>query len=349
MSDATPALPLRIYRSLAAAEKDAPAGALPRVVAAGFYDGVHLGHRALLRELAEWGAEAGAEPAVLTFDPHPLEVLRSAAPAKVVSLEHRLLLLASSGVRTVLVLPFDVAVSRWSAAEFVSRAMRDALRARYVLMGFDSAWGHERAGSFAELTRLAPDLGVEIRRAGVERLGGRRVSSTLVRDAVRNGSLAELSVLLGRDFSVLGEVVRGHGRGHELGFPTANIRSKADLDLPSGVYFAEVSRWGRLDLDPSRPVATVDAAPPATRANALVNIGSAPTFGGGDGISIEAYLVPSSESTTHRDEAVDLYGETIEIHFLERHRDEIRFDSPRELAEQIRRDVDAHGQFVARR
>lgn len=321
---------MRLYRDLPAAKIDA-ASALERVVTVGFFDGVHLGHQELFRQLRLWAAERACQPVVVTFEPHPLEVLVGSRPLSLLSLKHRLLLLAQEGIAATLVLPFSRQVAAWSPDDFVHRVLVKGLHARHVLMGFDSAWGAQRQGTFEYYRERSMELGVEVRRAGVRRLAAERVSSTLVRDAVVAGDLPRLKQLLGRRYSILGDVTSGAGRGREIGFPTANIDTDEAL-LPPGVYFAEVTRWGRIEVE-CEPGGqrTLPSVAPAERLGAVVNIGRRPTFDGDGGdVSVEVHLVDFSG---------DLYGECLEIHFLQAHRGERRFDSIDGLVAQIATDV----------
>ena len=328
---------VRVYRDYAAATAER----LPetvRAVTVGYFDGVHLGHQALLHDLGEWARQQGAAPAVLTFAQHPLEVLKGVRPLRILSLEHRLLLLAQQGIEATLALTFSRETASWSPEDFVRRALVDALGAKYVLMGFDSAWGRRRQGDFQYVSESAGSLGIEVRQADVRRVEGVRISSSLVRDAVTAGDLDTLGSILGRPHSFLGRVVPGEGRGRTLGFPTANIQGDDETILPAGVYFAAVSRWGRLgsrsgDPDESAPADLPRTPPNSKRMDAVVNIGQRPTFEAPSRhATVEAHLL---------DFEGDLYGEALEVHFLRRHRDEQRFSSRSELVAQIERDVAA--------
>ena len=292
-----------------------------RIAALGMFDGVHLGHQHLLNEVRAW-AGSTADSAIVTFDRHPLETLTKSPPVQVLSLEHKLRLLEQYGVEVTLVLHFDEQLSRWSAAEFAERVFVEALGSIGLLMGFDTAFGHRREGDYPRMQDLASELKLEVRRAGVAELDGVRVSSTLVREAIGQGDLPRLRALLGRRFSVLGRVVRGDGRGRQLGYPTVNLDVRGAVLPPAGVYFAEAS------LGNARPAGEV-------RYPAVVNIGNRPTFSN-DGTTepgsatVEAHLL---------DFDGDLYGREVELHFDERHRGEKKFPSAAALAEQIAADI----------
>ncbi len=323
---------MKVFRDLASASVEACPRA-PRVATVGFFDGLHIGHHRLLGDLKAWAAATGSEPAVVTFDRHPQEVLTGRGPIRILSLEHRLLLLAREGIAAALVLSFDRALSQWSAEEFVSRVVVDALGGRRLLMGFDSTFGRGKKGTFEHLSAKAGSLRIEVRQAGAERLDGERVSSTLVREAIQAGDLARLERLLGRRFSLVGRVLRGDGRGRTIGVPTANLDVLGSALPPSGVYFAEVSRLGG-SLEAALDAGKGARARPDAALEAVVNIGKRPTFKDPSIArdTVEAHLV---------DWSGDLYGEILEVHLLRWHREERRFRDAEALVKQIRADVQA--------
>jgi riboflavin kinase/FMN adenylyltransferase len=254
----------------------------------------------------------------------------------VVSLEHRLLLLEREGIAATLVLEFDERLRRSTPEEFTAHVFREALGVEAVLMGFDSAYGYERRGTYEYLHARERELGIEVRQTTAELVGGARVSSTLVREAIARWDLRRLEELLGRRFALLGRVVAGDGRGRKIGFPTANLDCGGGAVPPSGVYFAEVLRLGREPVDRS-----VEPLP------AVVNIGERPTFAATAGagvpaaeVTVEAHLLDLPRST-------DLYGEYLEVVLLARHRDERRFASVDALVAQIECDVAARRELRA--
>jgi riboflavin kinase/FMN adenylyltransferase len=308
----------------------------PAAATVGFFDGLHRGHQRILAELSGWAREGGGAPAIITFDRHPQEVLRHRPPVIITPLEHRLVLLARSGVELALVLKFDLEIASWSPEEFIRRVLVEALGARRLLLGFDSALGKNRRGTFEYLKAREEELGISVRRAEPLLLDGQRVSSTLVREAALAGDLRRLEGLLGRPFSILGMVTRGAGRGRGLGFPTANLALAGQALPPPGVYFADAEP---LDL-PAEPGPLVRIDPgPGRRIPSVVNLGRRPTFGGDAELFLEAHLL---------DFEGDLYGRSLELHFLERRRDEMRFGSVKELVAQIRRDVEARRDYRRR-
>ncbi len=328
---------MRVYRSLSEAESN-PAGDRP-VVSVGFFDGLHRGHQLLLDDLLEWASDVDGAPVVLTFDTHPQLVVRGSAPPVVLSLDHRLLLLERSGVAAALVLPFDETTSQWSPEEFVERVIVRALHSRRLLLGFDSTVGHRRLGTYEYLAERSSSTGVEVRQSEAFFLDGERISSTLVRLAVTRGDLERVEALTGRPYAVLGEVVHGDHRGRQIGFPTANLRIDAEAVAPGGVYFARVDA-----VVPPGAEGAVAAPgdPPSLRdAPALVNIGRRPTFTGEatDPRSIQRFDPALDRIEAHvLDFDGDLYGVTLEVRLLARHRGERKFAGAKELAAQIRRD-----------
>lgn len=305
-------------------------GAFERpAVTVGVFDGVHLGHQALLRHLVEWAAEGGVDPVVVTFDVHPRTVLRGEGPALITTLEHRIGLLGRAGARGVVVLPFDRAMASWSPEEFVQRAFVDALRASRVLVGKNHHFGKDRKGDFALLSELGRAHGFEAREVELE-VADDVISSTAIRERIAQGDLTGASELLGRPVSVLGRVVEGDRRGRQLGFPTANLDLQGSVRPPNGVYVARARVTGD-------PLALGGPQVPA-----VVNIGRRPTFKPeGEAPLVEVHLLePPAE---------ELYGRWLEVSFLARLRDERRFAGPAELVAQIGQDVAQARQVLADR
>ena len=281
------------------------------VATIGVFDGVHLGHFQVLRTVVERAQELGMGSTVVTFGGHPKEVLTGRAPATVTSLEHRLLLFERIGLETCLVLEFTDELRQHSAEDFVRKILLEGLGVRELVLGFDSKFGRDRGGNVESLQPLAQELGFGLREVPPLRIQGRAVSSSAVREAVHLGEFERAAAMLGRPVSLLGTVVRGDGRGRELGYPTANLDLHHELRPPDGVYAALVLRMGEL-------------------IPAVVNVGNRPTFGNA-GFSVEVHLL---------DQDSDLYGEDLEVFFLELIRAERAFADGTELADQIRQDVE---------
>jgi riboflavin kinase/FMN adenylyltransferase len=314
---------VRTYRGLDSVAR----GDLREPVAAtvGVFDGVHKGHRRILDELVRWAREGGGSSVVVTFDRHPREVLRGEKPAAIQSLEHRLVLLERVGIDAAWILPFDRATASIEAEAFVRDFLVGRLGVKRVLLGADHRFGKDRRGDIALLERLGPRLGFEARGVPLEASQGSRtsetISSTAIRDAIREGRLEDAERLLGRPVSVLGEVVRGEARGRFLGFPTANLDLHHEARPPRGVYACLVALG-----EGGRP--PEEGAPLRL---AVANIGRRPTFHpeGGEDL-VEVHLL---------DLDMDLYGRTLEVFFLMKLREERRFAGPHELAQQIRADI----------
>jgi riboflavin kinase/FMN adenylyltransferase len=269
----------------------------PRRVAVGEFDGVHLGHREVIR-----GSDT-----VLTFEPHPLRVIRpEAAPKLLTSLEAKAELIAGLGVIELVVIPFDEGFAHQTPQEFIDHVLIDKLRATRVSVGENFRFGHRAAG---DPGMLQADGRFETRVVPLVEVDGEIVSSSHIRGLVLSGEVGLAARFLGAPFQLRGEVVAGDRRGRTLGFPTANIIPDEALVCPGhGIYAARTQE-----------------------ACAAVSIGVRPTFGTGRALLVEAYLL---------DWARDLYGQTLRIDFLERLRGERRFESPEALIEQMRHDVE---------
>jgi riboflavin kinase/FMN adenylyltransferase len=286
-------------------------------VTIGAYDGVHLGHRALLRDLSERAAAEGLSTVVVTFDRHPASVVRpDSAPKQLTSLEQKLELLAECGIGRTLVVPFDEVRADETAEEFVQEILVDQLGARLVVVGEDFHFGHGRKGNVELLRRLGAEHGFEVVGVGLTDEGSEPVSSTRIRGLIAEGDVAGAALLLGRPHEVRGPVVRGDGRGGpELGFPTANVAVDDDIALPAdGIYAGYFTRSDG-SVHPS-----------------AISVGRRPTFyePGAAPVLVEAYLL-------HFDG--DLYGEAARVSFHQRLRPELRFESVEALIAQMRADV----------
>lgn len=301
---------------------DSPTQALERdtVVTVGVFDGVHLGHKGVLQELLSAAKDHAAEPAVLTFATHPDGLVAGSSPPLLVSLDHRLQLLAREGVQVALVLPFDEALRALDAGRFARTILAERLRCRCLVMGFDSALGRNREGTLPVLRELGRGLGFTVRSAPPLLWQGQPVSSSTIRAAVEAGDLGRAWALLGRPFSCLGAVLPGEGRGRELGFPTANLETEGRVLPPRGVYAAEAYLAG-------------------LRWPAVLNLGTGPTFGGGR-LRLEVHLIGYA--------GPDFRGSALEVLFHARLRSERSFPDARTLILQIRQDVEAAAALLAR-
>jgi len=295
-----------------------PGGA---VVSVGVFDGVHLGHQAILRANLARAAELGARATVVTFREHPKSVLLGRAPRTLTSLEHRLELFRRAGIEHTLALTFDAALRDIPARDFAADLLRERLGARRLVLGFDSKFGRGREGTpeFLRALGFAVDVVEQVR------VGGHAVSSTAIREAVELGDLDAAARMLGRRVAVCGDVVRGNQLGRVLGFPTANLDLHHELRPPVGVYAGFARRLARA----------------REQVPAVINIGYRPT------VSAERPDVPNVEAHL-LDFAEELYGQGLELEFVARLRDEQRFPDVEALRRQIARDVEAARERLAR-
>ncbi|HEY7601627.1 MAG TPA: bifunctional riboflavin kinase/FAD synthetase [Methylomirabilota bacterium] len=298
---------MRIVRGLDQYPPDAP----PSVVAQGTFDGVHLGHQAVIRTAVGRARALSVRPVAVTFDPNPLAVLRPTdAPPELLPLDERLERMAELGPEVCLVIPFTAEFSRVEAEAYVAEVLLGLLRAREIVVGFNHAFGRGARGTPELLTRVAGPAGVRVHVVAPLEVDGVAVSSTTIREALRHGDVGRAQSLLGRPYTLRGVVARGAARGRLLGFPTANLAVPSDLLLADGVYAARAA-WGG------------ESAP------AVVNVGVRPTFDGATRL-VEAHLL---------DAAPDLYDRQLALAFLGRIRPERRFDSLEALRTQIADDV----------
>jgi len=292
----------------------------PCVVTIGNFDGVHRGHRQVLERSAELAAELGRLPVVVvTFDPHPLQVLApEQAPLALTGSDHRLKLLAEEGADAVLVLPFTTAFAEVTAEEFVDDILLGALHARGVVVGENFRFGHLARGDVHLLRARGADRGVTVVSVPLKSSGERRWSSSYVRSSVVCGDVREAARVLGRMFSVRGVVERGEQRGRQLGYPTANVPvSRTSTAVPAdGVYAGWLRR--------------LDAAAESWQP-AAISVGTNPTF---DGVTrqVESYVLDRDD--------LELYGVEVEVAFADRLRGMVKFDSIEALIDQMRADVD---------
>ncbi len=285
------------------------------VLTIGNFDGVHQGHRALLRRLTAAAADVGLPATVLTFEPHPREFFApDAAPARLTTLREKLELLADDGVDRVCVCHFNRRFAALSAADFVDDVLVASLRVNHLIVGDDFRFGAGRAGDFACLSAAARRHGFRIEAMDSISVDGERVSSSAVRDALQAGKLDYAAQLLGRPYAIDGRVVRGAQLGRQLGFATANIRIKHERPPLHGVFAVEVKG---LAGGPHVGVA---------------NLGVRPT----------AHLVPRPLLEVHLlNFAAEIYGAHLSVRFLHKLRDEIKFPSLDALKTQIAYDVAA--------
>ena len=284
------------------------------VVTVGTFDGVHLGHRDILRHLTERARERGCPPVLVTFRPHPLEVVNpSAAPMLLTPGDEQLDALADSGPLLVAVLPFTPPLARMTAEEFVTRLLLERYHMRELIIGYDHGLGRGRQGDAAMLTQIGKTrgFGVQVVPPTLDRVGV-PISSSAIRTSIAHGDLDRAANALGRRYLFRGVVVPGGQRGRRLGYPTLNIELLPGRKLlpPEGVYAVRAqSARGTFD--------------------GMMNLGSRPTFGDLDS-SVEVHLF---------DVSGDWYGESVSISLIRRLRDTVRFESVDALVAQLARDA----------
>jgi riboflavin kinase / FMN adenylyltransferase len=289
-----------------------PLDAEGTLVTVGFFDGVHLGHRAVLERTAEAARERGVPAVAVTFDRHPREVLAPGSePRLLTTVDRKAGLIEQAGIDVLVVLEFTPAFSRRSADDFIEQVLAGGLHAVHCVMGANFTFGHRAAGTVELLVERGPAHGFSAERVDLLELGGRPVSSSSIREALAQGDLEWPRRALGRRFVLDGTVVTGAGRGHELGFPTANLRTWPRLLLPGRGIYA-----GRALAGDGAHVAAI-------------SVGTNPTFGT-EPLHVESYLL---------DFEGDLVGSDLAVEFWAYLRDEERFETPDALADAIGDDV----------
>jgi riboflavin kinase/FMN adenylyltransferase len=301
---------MQVYHSLAGLPRDFG----PSALSIGNFDGVHFGHRRILRRVKEIASERGWKASVLTFDPHPTRVVAPGrTPPLLTSPERRAALMGEEGIAQVLILPFTPELAMLTPEEFVSQLLVTALGARAVLVGDNFRFGHRAAGNAAVLAELGRRFGFATETVPAVAWRGRVVSSTGIRESIRAGKVSLGARLLQHAYGIEGEVVSGRGVGSRQTVPTLNLATRAEVIPANGVYITRTR-----DLADGREW------------NSLTNIGYRPTFGASDQLTIETFLLDA------------LAGETpqrIRLEFLRRVREERKFDSPEALRQQILQDA----------
>ena len=283
------------------------------VLTIGNFDGLHLGHQQVIDKLADKGRQLNLPTVAMVFEPQPLEYfLADHAPSRLTRLREKAIQFAKSPIDALLVLPFNRKLADYDAEQFISEILVKHLKVKHLVIGDDFHFGKARRGNFAMLQSKGLEFGFSVENSVSFELSGLRISSTLIRDALGDGQLAEAKRMLGRDYSVCGRVAHGDKRGRQLGFPTANIEMLRRNTPMVGVF--AVTMTG-LDDKTYQGVA---------------NLGNRPTFDGGAKAVLETHLFNFSG---------DIYGRYVEVHFKAKIRDEIRFANFEALQAQIKLDV----------
>jgi len=298
---------MKIFRQI----EDQSLSTLGSVVTMGNFDGIHSGHQALISGTVEEAKQLGYDSIVLTFEPHPLKVLApDRAPRLILSYEDKMALFQSFGVNLVIAQSFDRQFASISADDFVRRFLVERLKVRKLWVGRDLRFGQGRKGNVDDLLRLASENGFEVGVLDPILLEGERISSSRIRQLLEEGRVDEVRPLLGRFHFVSGTVVKGHRRGRELGFPTANISSQTEVMPPDGIYATLFDVRNKQWLS-------------------ISSIGVNPTFGDGPR-TVESFIF---------DFDGDIYGESVKLSFVKRIREERKFTIVNDLIGQINEDV----------
>ena len=282
------------------------------VLTIGNFDGVHKGHLALFDKAKERAKALGGQSVVMTFEPHPLKIMRPAnGPHLITHTGQKLELIEKAGIDVIICVSFDRDFAAIPARDFIDTILVKKIGIKEIVVGYDYTFGHNREGDINLLRELGNDFGFVVHLVGPVEIDHTLVSSTSIRRLVQEGRLAEAKVLLGRDFEVQGTIVKGRNRGGRLlGFPTANLNPHGELLPKKGVYAVKM---------------LIDDA----LYNGVTNVGVNPTFGD-TGLTVETHVL---------DYSGDLLGKTIKVHFIKRLRDEKAFKSLEELSDQIAQDI----------
>ncbi|MEY2560858.1 MAG: riboflavin kinase / adenylyltransferase [Verrucomicrobiota bacterium] len=291
----------------------------PLFLAIGVFDGVHLGHQAVISTSAKHAKEAGGTPVVVTFDPHPAKVLRPQdAPHLLTATQHKIALIRDLGVAHLLVLHFDREFAATRPEDFVTQLVADSRPLREICVGHEWSFGKNRAGNLDLLKRLGSTLHFDVVGVPAVMLNGEVVSSTAIRRAVADGDLTKATQMLGREYTILGTVKAGEKLGRKLGFPTANLSAHSEQFPPNGVYVTEARLAGALY-------------------RGVANLGYRPTVSAGKPERLlELHLFDLNK---------DIYGEEVEVRFLRYLRPEQKFENLDALKAQIVRDVEEARSF----
>ena len=294
---------------------DELAGEYPSpILTIGNFDGVHLGHQVLMRDIVARAAKIGGTPAVVTFHPHPLQVLApNNAPLQIQTLRQKLATIESLGIQLAVIVPFDMRLAQIEARDFALATLWEKLRPKEIYVGPNFAFGHRRLGSFNLLKEIGEEKGFWVGKVHQVQFRGNRVSSTSIRQALLSGQVGLARRLLYRPFALEGTVVHGTGLGTKIRIPTANLNTPNELIPRRGIYVTLIGIEGR-------------------RYRSVTNVGLRPTVTGveASSLSIEAHILNFDQ---------DVYGKEVTLEFLFRLRDERKFSGIGELVERIAKDI----------
>jgi riboflavin kinase/FMN adenylyltransferase len=281
-------------------------------LAIGVFDGVHLGHQSIVRQTVNLAQADNGHSVILTFDPHPDVVLRKKAVPLLTTTDEKRELLLALNADYVVTLGFTPELAAQSAEEFMARVIMPRFEVKRLVVGEGFAMGRDRKGSVHALRAIGLEFGFDVDEVEHEQVEDQRVSSTRIRRSLKDGRVSESKLYLGHSYFVRGVIVKGQGKGRQLGFPTANLRLDPNRVLPARGVYAVMCRKGKLNL------------------KGVANVGTRPTFGNGD-LAVEAHIL---------DYDGDILGETLHLDFIERLRPERKFKSEASLRNAIQDDVD---------
>jgi riboflavin kinase/FMN adenylyltransferase len=283
------------------------------VLTIGNFDGLHLGHRTVIKKLVEQGQILNLPVVIMTFEPQPLEYFSGDnAPSRLMCLREKVIEIAKLPVDNLLIVPFNQAFANCDAEKFIDDVLINKLNIKYLVVGDDFHFGKARRGNFAMLKEKGKQHGFSVEDTRSYQLSGLRISSTLIRDALGLGDLAQAAKLLGHSYSVCGRVAHGDKRGRTIGYPTANLRMFRKNTPINGVFAVTMTGIDDLEYE------------------GVANVGTRPTVDGGSKVILETHLFNFNK---------EIYGRYVEVHFHQKIRDELRFQSLEELKAQIVKDV----------
>ncbi len=293
-------------------------GQLPPCVATiGFFDGVHRGHQFLIRHLVETARQDGLASTIITFDEHPRKVLQcDYQPEMLCTLDSKLLLLSKTEVDHAVVLHFDNAMASLSAREFMQQVLHDQLHVKKLFIGYDHRFGHNRAETFEDYVRYGQEMGIEVVRNEAFQIDGINISSSVIRSFLKEGEVEMANLCLGFPYTIVGKVVSGYHEGRKLGFPTANL---------------DISHFGQLIPTPGVYAVKVRMEHNVVWMHGMMNVGTRPTFGGKQ-LTLETHIFNFEG---------DIYDQLLLVSFVKRIRGEQKFETPEELAMQLKEDEQA--------
>ena len=283
------------------------------VLTIGNFDGLHLGHRTVIKKLAERGESLDLPVVIMTFEPQPLEYfLGDNSPSRLMCLREKVIEFAKLPVDNLLITRFNRYFANYDAEQFIDNILIKKLNVKHLVIGDDFHFGKARRGNFAMLKEKGKLYGFSVEDTGSYLVEGLRISSTLIRDALGEGDLAQAEKLLGHCYSVCGRVAHGDKRGRTIGYPTANIRMFRKNTPVNGVFAVTMSGIDGLEFE------------------GVANVGTRPTVDGGSKVILETYLFDFDQ---------EIYGRYVEVRFKQKIRDELRFQSLEQLKSQIKKDV----------